>query len=359
MGMHAINRFICARRDIWLDLGKAESRWLRTKLDATSLTAPVYITGLARGGTSVMLEMLAQAEGVATHTYRDFPLLLTPYVVRRFYAAFDRFDFGTPRRIERAHKDRLLITPRSPESMEEVLWMSFFTTLHDETRSNLLTEKTSLPPFERFYTDHIKKLLLAERATRYVSKANYNFTRIRYLRTLFPDARFVVLLRDPIWHVASLMKQHRLFCAEQEKNPTALEHTDLTGHFEFGLNRRLIHAGDDTKMSAIQSAFAQGREAEAWARYWESLYAYGLTLLYDPALHGALLVVHYEDLCTAPQAMLEKIFSFAGLRCDENKKRAMAETLSAPEYYRPTFDAQETQRIRDITANTYAAYKGL
>lgn len=353
---HAMNRFICSQRDLWLDLGRAESKWLRKKLDATPIDRPVYITGLARGGTTITLELLARMEGVVTHTYRDFPLLLTPYALRRFFAFFDCFDLGTSKKIERSHKDRLLITASSPESMEEVLWMSFFKTLHDETRSNTLGATTSLPAFERFYTDHIKKLLLAEKASRYVSKANYNLTRIRYLHKLFPDARFVLVVRDPVWHIASLMKQHRIFCEEQQKNPAALEHTNMSGHFEFGLGRKLIHTGDDAKMSAILETFAAGRDTQGWARYWGALYAYGLGLLDDPALRDRLLVVHYEELCEKAEVTLDRLLTFTELPCDEATKRTMAGELSVPDYYQPKFTEEELASIRSLTDATYRAY---
>ena len=44
---------------------------------------------------------------------------------------------------ERAHKDRILVTPDSPEAMEEVLWMRFFPAVHDEAASQVLDAATS------------------------------------------------------------------------------------------------------------------------------------------------------------------------------------------------------------------------
>lgn len=353
---HTINRFICSQRDLWIDLGRLESQCLRKTLDVTPITAPVYITGMARGGTTITLELLSQAESVVTHTYRDFPLLFTPYLLRRFFHFFDRFSKKTPIKTERSHKDRILITPASPESMEEVLWMSFFRKLHEPNRNNVLDENTSRPRFERFYADHIKKLMIAEDAHRYVSKANYNATRIRYLRKLFPDARFLLLVRDPLWHIASIMKQDKLFREVQEKDPAAVEHVTLTGHFEFGLGRRLINTGDEQAMAAIEADFTKGWEVEGWARYWNSIYSYLLTLLEDPALRQNLMVVHYEELCADTPGMLQKIFAFTGLSCSEETRRKMAEGITKPEYYKPAFSAEEAQTIHTITGDTYRAY---
>src|SRR3546814_13405511 len=72
--------------------------------------------------------------------------------------------------------------------------------------------ETDCPEFERFFRDHLRKLLWVRRRPRYLSKANYSVTRMAYLLTLFPDARFVLPLRDPAAHIASLVKQPRLFC---------------------------------------------------------------------------------------------------------------------------------------------------
>ena len=90
--------------------------------------------------------------------------------------------------------------------------------------SQVLDAATSNPAFERFYADHLKKILLVRGGQRYLSKGNYNLTRFAYLRKLFPDARFIVPVRDPRWHIASLMKQHRLFCAEERRDPRILKH---------------------------------------------------------------------------------------------------------------------------------------
>src|SRR3546814_7617019 len=113
-----------------------------------------------------------------------------------------------------------------------------FGRLHDPHASAVLDAGTDCPEFERFFADHMRKLLWVRRRPRYLSKANYNVTRMEYLLKLFPDARFVLPLRDPAAHIASLMKQQRLFCEGERRHPAALEHMRRIGHFEFGIDRR-------------------------------------------------------------------------------------------------------------------------
>src|SRR3546814_11516245 len=105
----------------------------------------------------------------------------------------------------------------------------------------------------------MRKLLWVRRRPRYLSKANYNVTRMEYLLKLFPDARFVLPLRDPAAHIASLMKQQRLFCEGERRHPAALEHMRRIGHFAFGLDRRPINVGDGAIGEVLQ-AFESGDE---------------------------------------------------------------------------------------------------
>ena len=93
--------------------------------------------------------------------------------------------------------------------------MAFFSTLHDPGSSAVLNGETNNKEFANFYKDHIRKLLLLRGGRRYLSKANYNLTRLGYLLKLFPDARFLLPVRDPVWHIASLMRQHQRFYVHQ------------------------------------------------------------------------------------------------------------------------------------------------
>ena len=211
--VHYLGGLVERREGLWRRLGGWETRILSDSLSDVTVDRPVYISGLARSGTTKLLEVLDWHPEVVTHKYRDFPLLHIPYLWNRF------LDF-VPRRgaeaAERAHRDGIFVDPDSPEAFEEVLWMAFFPGTHDPSRNSVLDGTTRNPEFERFYRDHIRKLLLVRGGTRYVSKANYNITRLEYLLRLFPDARFVVPVRDPVWHIASLMKQHKLFCKAQK-----------------------------------------------------------------------------------------------------------------------------------------------
>ena len=102
-----------------------------------------------------------------------------------------------------------MVNAYSPEAMEEILWMQFFAYLHDPTVNNAAERQTSHPEFEAVYAATLAKLLLCRDADRIVCKNNYNITRIAYLAKLYEDARFVIAVRHPVAHIASMARQHQ------------------------------------------------------------------------------------------------------------------------------------------------------
>lgn len=336
------------RAGFWQRLGELESRIYAGELEEVRVDRPVYVTGLARAGTTILLEILAGRPGVATHRYRDFPPVYTPILWNRAFAQIYKSDAPPS---ERAHKDRILVTPDSPEAMEEVLWMRFFPQAHDSAALQVLDPATSNPAFERFYVEHVRKMLLIRKGARYLSKGNYNISRLAYLRRLFPDARFIVPVRDPSWHIASLMKQHRLFCAEETRDPRILAHMRRAGHLEFGLDRRAINVGDGVA-AEVERLWADGQEVRGWARYWNSLYRFvARQREADPeGLGEATMVVRYEDLCDRPRDTLAAVLAHARLDATDAELGTLAARLSAPAYYEPGFTAKDKAAIAEETA---------
>jgi hypothetical protein len=340
-----------------LRLGRWEASWAGDELSGQTVDRPIYVTGLARSGSTILLELLAAHQDVATHQYRDFPLIPIPLWWNWF---LDRASREEAQPVERAHKDGIAVTPESPEAMEEVLWMAFFPTCHDPTVSNVLSGQDSAPEFAAFYRDHIRKLLLLRQGKRYLAKGNYNASRLGFLRKLFPDACFVVPVRDPVGHIASLMKQHRLFCEEETRDPKILDHMRRSGHFEFGLDRRPINFGDSDTVRRIQAHWRAGREVEGEALYWASVYGFVADLLdRDPAVAERTLLIHYDDLCAAPDATLERLYRHCGLEVGAPARREQAARIAAPTYYKPKLSDDEIGVIRAATDATAARIRGL
>lgn len=316
-------------------------------IGSPTITKPIYVGGLARSGSTILLETLSSYPGIACHRYRDFPFIFTPVWWNHF---LDRCPRRSSSLRPRVHGDGLLVSTESPEALEEPLWMAFFRDSHRRECSQVLDANTSHPRFEAFYRSHLQKVLAVRRGHRYACKANYHITRFEYLLKLFPDARFIVPIRRPREHVASLMKQDRLFRAGESRYPRSLAQMRACGHFEFGLDRRWMQTGDAEVVASIEKLWNEGQEARAWGRYWAHLYGFlADRVTRSEALQEAMEFVWFEDLCERPRETLRRIDRHCDLQGDDRLRNTLAERLHAPTYYRPTFSPAEEQAIEEET----------
>lgn len=342
-------RLFGSTQRLWHRLAAIESRVLRDEIDAGAIDRPIYIAGVPRAGTTVITEMLARHPDVASHRYSDFPNVYTPYW-RNWLAERSFKPASEP--IERAHRDRVMVTPESPEAVEEVIWMQFFEHLHDPAARQILDDGTSNPAFERFYRDHVRKLLLVRDRARYLTKGNYNVTRLGYLLKLFPDARFVVPVRHPVNQVASLVKQDRLFTQAAREDARVVEQLHMSGHFEFGPEKRCVHVGDQQRAQTIRECWRNGRDVAGWAHYWASVYGSVLDATeHNEGLAPAVHFVAYEALCRDSERVITDLVEHCRLAHEpfSGVKTEYSDRLEEPDYYRPDFSESEIDELREIT----------
>ena len=347
--VHLLSSFVNRCSRFWRGLGNLESLTLRDQLDAIEIDRPVYVTGIARAGTTIALELLSRHPELASHKYRDFPGQFVPTWWNRGQS------HQSLALEERAHGDRLQVTQDSPEAMEESLWMASFPEAHNSDVTNVLDRKTKNPAFEKFYLDHLRKMLVVRDRARYLAKGNYNFTRLAYLQELLPSSRFVVMVRHPRNHIASLIKQHRLFCAGQKAYPRALTHLQHVGHFEFGLDRRAVCIGNQVAQE-VMHLWQQGEEVRGSARYWASLYGWLHNQLeQDAQLSEATKLLRYEDLCADSAGVVADLLEHCALETTPEIEQ-FAEEISPPSYYSPDFTDREEETIAEETAAVAERY---
>ena len=77
-GLNFFGKLICENPGIWKWTGDLESRFLADDLAQKSIIRPIYICGLARSGSTILLELLSKHPDIATHRYSDFPPIYTP-----------------------------------------------------------------------------------------------------------------------------------------------------------------------------------------------------------------------------------------------------------------------------------------
>jgi hypothetical protein len=329
-------------------LARLETAATAKEADRVEIAKPIYVCGLARSGSTLLHEVVASHPSVATHRIKDYPLVFTPYWWRRAMAKVP-----PTAQHERAHRDRMMISSESPDALEEMLWMSFFPHCHDPSLNNVLGADERHPEFESFYRAHLRKLLLAERATRYAAKANYHVARLAYLVRLFPDARFLIPVRSPVDHVGSLLRQHEWFSQGHREYPRALAFMQRSGHFEFGLDRRPINLGDSSRVQQILDDWATGHEAQGLARYWDMVYAYLARLLdTDDRVRAASMVVRFETLCESPAETLHAVLDHCALFEAESLVDHYAPLIRRPDYYANKLTSDDRTLVSEVTAAT-------
>ena len=296
-----MHRLAFAGRAVQMTAADIEETAFKTRFAGANDRDPVLITSLARAGTTMVLELLARHPGLAAHTYRDMPFVLAPVFWERFSGRFRRE--GTTR--ERAHGDGVEIGFDSPESFEEVFWKAHWPGHYrDPERIGLWEAADADPEATAFLRRHMAKIVALRRpdaraTARYVSKNNTNIARLDLLGRMLPDATIIVVLRDPLEHATSFMRQHANFAARQAADPFVARYMEDIGHYEFGaLHRPLGFAGMD--------AHDPG-SPDYWLAYWLAAFAH------VAARTDRVLLLSYEALCAAPAPMLAALTDRLGL----------------------------------------------
>jgi len=151
----------------------------------------VFVSGLARSGTTMLMQALYDSREFSALTYRDMPFVLAPNTWAKVTERSQRHMDD----VERAHGDGIQIGFDSPETLEEVFWRVFGGDYIREDRlaSVRLTDE-SIAAF-RVYVDLINRRY---NKRRYLSKNNNNVLRLAGLPNIFPNSIILVPFRDPL-----------------------------------------------------------------------------------------------------------------------------------------------------------------
>ena len=337
-------------RPITSFIDRIETRLL-FRYNNISIEKPIYITGLARAGTTITLEMLSKHPDVATHKY--FHLLNIYFPVIWKFMIMKTSAFRTPK--ERIHLDGIKVNRDSPEAVEEIIWQQNFPKVLDENQSDILTNEDSFIDFETQYKNNLKKILLTQGKTRYIAKNNYNIARMEYLLKLFPGAKFLLLIRNPINQIASLIKQDIIFDKLVHFAPNIINLNRYMGHREFGPYKTCMNLDNNQIIENIRHQWTNNQKVEGWAHYWVSIYNYVKSKIEsNPKLAKATLIVKYDDLVDYSSETIDKILEHCNLSQSKfaSIKKYYISNLHRPDYYKPLFNEKEQEKIREITSKT-------
>lgn len=269
-----------------------EKRKFNQDLSSIKIEKPIFIVGLPRSGTTVIYNLLCAHENAAyvTNSMNSFPE--APCAIEwlrkklnwnvrgeRFLADSIEVDFASP-------SEPLTFWGRwMGRDVESLYWP-------EQNKQDLGPER-----IQTIYND-IKKILstFGGPAKRFVLKYPVMQTELKVLQELFPDAKFIHILRDSRPAANSLIKLFRLSNQQLEK----IKHPEIQYIVPYprveGLKSYLDKYGPDS--------------VECTARVWND--AVELVQKTAPQLVN-YYEFKYEELLQNPQFEMEKIFKFCEL----------------------------------------------
>jgi len=276
---------------------------------------PIFIIGHFRSGTTVLEQIIAEHPKVGYFTYQTNVWDRSPvlgYLTTRFMWATGILDRDP---IPPVHNPRLLITNLSPFECEWI-WSKSKDNLWDDRVTDLtIGAEFSDPDFERYICSLIKQHLLMRRANRFLNKNPVNALRIGYLHKIFPDARFVNIIRNPlnlvVSHYRTAQREDKVFFATERTRRIFSDccHLDvLQMRLKTRNYARTLALNQEHPLLGIASQWADTQQCVLDAK--EA----------DPTLAAAIYEFHYEELISRQKVILDGLWEFIGL-ADEHAHR--------------------------------------
>lgn len=255
----------------------------------------IFVSGLARSGTTSILNHLVNSQAGSSLTYKDLPFLFMPNL-RNQWAGNNMS--SSPLK-ERAHGDNILINEESPEAIDEIFWKFQLSgryiqksclDLHDLSERDILA-------FKHFVQLHLYK----HKSSNYLTKNNNSILRYHSLKTSPKfQAFFIFALREPLSHAKSLLKQHQLFSQLHQEDAFSLTYFNSMGHYEFGSNQKPFNLQNEVLNQQLEQT--DKFSLQYWLLSWLNYYQY----LFDNFAAEDVLV-DFDDLCEFPNEIIQHI----------------------------------------------------
>jgi hypothetical protein len=260
----------------------------------------LLVTGLARAGTTSMLERLVASGAFHSLNYANMPLVLAPGTWRRIHNPTSSL------KKERSHGDGILVGNDSAEALEEVFFQAVTAKSYVQDEA-VVAHQMDAECHETYLDYQGLALATAPRSgAMYVAKNNNALLRYPSLREHNREFHAVVMFREPLTHAASLRAMHRKYCAMQQDDPFVKTYMDWLVHHEFGLGQKPFKFDERTVLP-------QGDRdtLDHWLDLWINHYEAALAM--D---RHRLHFIGYERYCAQPAEVLTGLAQEVGTEVD-------------------------------------------
>ena len=249
----------------------------------------VFITGLARAGTTAILNDIYSTNEFASFLYRHMPFILSP----KLAMIFSKFNNKNQIFQERYHKDGIMVNTNSPECLDEVFWIKANKDYYSYSlNAELITNQEILNGYNYLLSSFSK----FQNKERLLIKNNNNHIRLKCLSKYFTESFFLVIFREPIYQSLSLLRMHKRFSDLQTSDSYILDYMNLIGHREFGLGAKSFIYNNDISYS--QNNYSMD-SINYWLEQWINCYSWLLENNFYSFRN--VYFVCYEKLCKDPK----------------------------------------------------------
>lgn len=286
--------------------GEIEDSIIKNK-KKNRITKPIYILGCPRSGTTLLTHILSNSKQLGYFQYKDFPFYRNIY----FWSKINKLYYFGLKKQRRPHGDDLLIDQLSPDSFEEVFWSKNLKNYYDN-KIYSLDNNAEVLRLENLYKVFINKLLFVKKASRYLTKNNYNILRIELLKKITTAPKFLICFRNPILTAKSMEKVNNIFVNKSQKDNFFDKKLNFMCHFEFGNQKRPLRLSKEG-YEKTEYFWRKNKIYEGYLQQWIDIYSYLLNhvIRKDYNKENIMLVDHTKVMFE--EKYLEKIFSFCDL----------------------------------------------
>ena len=291
-----LKNYFISRASLELEFDLHKKKILQKEIEKV-----VFISGLARSGTTILLRKVFSSNEFASLQYNNMPFLFLP----NLWSPKSKI-----KSYERAHGDSIKINESSPEEFDEYFWKVH---LDDNyIKKNHLNIHEIDNVFLDNYIKYIKLVCLSKSQKNYITKNNNNILRISSLYKI-PNSYFFFLIRNPLDHASSLLKLHKKFIKEQKKDIFSLDYFNFLGHHEFGIGHK--------PFNLIYSIFDQLKDfdinsIEYWLIIWKQYYCYLLKIYNEN-----FIIILFEDFIMAEDQIVDFINQLLKIKIAESKDK--------------------------------------
>lgn len=186
-----------------------------------NINSPIFIGGSGRSGTSLLFKLIAREDCCYSFNYLETKFIIgvdslidiynsasQNYSTGRAKIAISRFQ-KTMNRLKTGgvYKELGFETLYKEENAYDKIVKQFIQSLQNMEISKYFTDQQIIQLFRNFLRNVIVNLSEYDENKRFVEKTPHNILHLNFLFSLFPDMKFVHIVRDPRGVAFSLTKQ--------------------------------------------------------------------------------------------------------------------------------------------------------